>query len=123
MGQRESSEVVINLTSPFNKSPQFTPASISPSRGEQYELHLDSYLPQYLNECPNAGNEPERELASMACSAYIHLEEGRALVSLAQPGAADEVRSCKAEADKLFENEDFYFKTPAILCTIDEYLY
>ncbi|XP_070849302.1 protein mono-ADP-ribosyltransferase PARP14-like [Chaetodon trifascialis] len=82
---------------------QSIPASTPPPSGEEYELHLDSYLLCYLKDCPKAENELKIKLASMSCSAQLYPEERRILVrSLAQPGAV-EVQNWKAEVDKLFE--------------------
>ncbi|XP_076580590.1 protein mono-ADP-ribosyltransferase PARP14-like [Chaetodon auriga] len=82
---------------------QSIPASTPPPSGEEYELHLDSYLLRYLKECPKAEKELKIKLASVSCSAQLYPEERRILVrSLAQPGAA-EVQNWKGEVDKLFE--------------------
>ncbi|KAM9335561.1 uncharacterized protein ABDE67_020554 [Symphorus nematophorus] len=86
------------------QSPQSIPASTPPPSGQEYELQLDSYLLRYLKECPKAGKELEKKLSSMACSAQLYPEKGRALVrSLALPDTVDEVRQWKAEVDKLFD--------------------
>ncbi|XP_040887732.1 uncharacterized protein zgc:195075 [Toxotes jaculatrix] len=92
-----------DLTSPA-QSTQSVPASTPSPNNEEYELQPDAYLLRYLEECPKAGKELEKELASVACSAQLYPEEGRVLVrNLAQPGAADEGRNWKAEVDKLFD--------------------
>ncbi|XP_023271166.1 poly [ADP-ribose] polymerase 14-like [Seriola lalandi dorsalis] len=84
--------------------PQSIPASTPPPSGEEYELRPDTYLLRYLKECPEAGEELEKELASVACSAQLYPEESMVLVkSLAQPGVVDEGRNWKAEVDKLFD--------------------
>ncbi|XP_022625655.1 uncharacterized protein LOC111239971 [Seriola dumerili] len=84
--------------------PQSIPASTPPPSGEEYELRPDTYLLHYLKECPEAGEELEKEFASVSCSAQLYPEEGRVLVkSLAQPGVVDEGRNWKAEVDKLFD--------------------
>ncbi|KAK1889823.1 Protein mono-ADP-ribosyltransferase PARP14 [Dissostichus eleginoides] len=75
-----------------------------PTLGEEYELQPDTYLLQYLKECPKAWEGLEIELLSLACSAQLYPEEGRVLVScFTQPGAADYVRNWKAEVDTLFD--------------------
>ncbi|KAF3837265.1 hypothetical protein F7725_004729 [Dissostichus mawsoni] len=75
-----------------------------PILGEEYELQPETYLLQYLKECPKAWEGLEIELLSLACSAQLYPEEGRVLVScFTQPGAADYVRNWKAEVDKLFD--------------------
>ncbi|XP_041635605.1 protein mono-ADP-ribosyltransferase PARP14-like [Cheilinus undulatus] len=86
------------------QSPQASPASLPPSRGENYELQLDAYILRYLKECPKAGKELQEELTSVSCSARLYPEKGRVLVTrLAQPGAADGVGDWKAEVDKVFD--------------------
>ncbi|XP_071315220.1 protein mono-ADP-ribosyltransferase PARP14-like [Trachinotus anak] len=83
---------------------QSIPASTPPSSGEEYELRPDVYLLRYLKECPEAGEELEKELASLACSAQLYPEERRVLVkNLAQPGAVEKGRNWRAEVDKLFD--------------------
>ncbi|XP_044040522.1 protein mono-ADP-ribosyltransferase PARP14-like isoform X2 [Siniperca chuatsi] len=92
----------LDLTS--SQSPQAIPASTPPPSGEEYELQLDTYLLRYLKECPKAGKELEKELASVACSAQLYPEEERVLVrSLAQPGAVDEARNRKVKVGKIFD--------------------
>ncbi|KAJ8286101.1 hypothetical protein GJAV_G00034560 [Gymnothorax javanicus] len=92
------------------QSPQ-SPVSTHLPSGEEYELQLDSYLLRYLKECPEAWNELENELISLACSAQLYTEEGRVLVrSLARPGAVDEARNWKAEVDKLFDSYLCYYE-------------
>uniref|UniRef100_A0A8C2XGB9 Macro domain-containing protein n=1 Tax=Cyclopterus lumpus TaxID=8103 RepID=A0A8C2XGB9_CYCLU len=82
-------------------SQQTQPSSMLTS-GEEHELQLESPLLRYLKECPTAVKDLEEALTSVACSAQLFPEEGRALVSrLAQAGAA--VRNWKAEVDKLFD--------------------
>ncbi|XP_044040829.1 uncharacterized protein LOC122870585 [Siniperca chuatsi] len=91
-------------TSTAAQSPQAIPASTPPPSGEEYELQLDTYLLRYLKECPKAGKELEKELASVACSAQLYPEEERVLVrSLAQPGAVDEARNRKVKVGKIFD--------------------
>ncbi|XP_070710801.1 protein mono-ADP-ribosyltransferase PARP14-like [Pempheris klunzingeri] len=93
----------LDLTS-SQQSPKSNSASIPPPSDKNYELRLDSYLIRYLNECPKAGKQLERDLASVACSAQLHPEEEKVLVrSLTQPGAAVEGRNWKAEVDKVFD--------------------
>ncbi|XP_040886837.1 protein mono-ADP-ribosyltransferase PARP14-like [Toxotes jaculatrix] len=102
----EGQSVIANqlLTSSQVQNQKSIPASAPPPSGESYELQPDTYLLRYLEECPKAGRELEKELASVACSAQLYPEEGRVLVrNLAQPGAADEGRNWKAEVDKLFD--------------------
>nr|XP_046237201.1 protein mono-ADP-ribosyltransferase PARP14-like isoform X2 [Scatophagus argus] len=80
------------------------PASTASPSGEEYELQCDSYLLRYLKECPKAGNELEKKLASLACCAQLHPEDGRISVqSLAQHSSVDEVKDWKAEVDQLFD--------------------
>ncbi|TNN38880.1 Poly [ADP-ribose] polymerase 14 [Liparis tanakae] len=86
-------------------STQIPPSSLTPSlltSGEEHELKLESHLLRYLKECPKAGKDLEEALTSVACSAQLYPDEGRALVSRsAQAGAA--VVNWKAEVDKLFD--------------------
>ncbi|XP_022625617.1 poly [ADP-ribose] polymerase 14-like [Seriola dumerili] len=92
----------LDLTS--SQKQQSVLASTPPPSGEEYELRPDTYLLHYLQECPEAGEELEKEFASVSCSAQLYPEEGRVLVkSLAQPGVVDEGRNWKAEVDKLFD--------------------
>ncbi|XP_044040989.1 uncharacterized protein LOC122870691 [Siniperca chuatsi] len=115
-------------TSTAAQSPQAIPASTPPPSGKEYELQLDTYLLRYLKECPKAGKELEKELASVACSAQLYPEEGRVLVrSLAQPGAVDEARNWKVKVDKIFDGylchyEVFPHKVKALLqsCSSDQ---
>ncbi|XP_036967985.1 uncharacterized protein LOC119027159 isoform X2 [Acanthopagrus latus] len=89
----------------FTPQPQQSiPASTPPPSGEKYERPLDSYLIQYLKECPKAEKELQERLASVASSAQSFPDEKRVLVrSLAQLGSADEVGQWKAKVDQLFD--------------------
>ncbi|XP_034532872.1 protein mono-ADP-ribosyltransferase PARP14-like [Notolabrus celidotus] len=88
------------FTAPLQNLPA-NPASTSPSGGEEYALHLDPYLLRYLKESPKALEELQKLLTSVSCSAQLHLEEGRVLVtSVAQP---DGETSWKVEVDQLFD--------------------
>ena len=83
---------------------QSIPASTPPPSGEKYERPLDSYLIQYLKECPKAEKELQERLASVASSAQSFPDEKRVLVrSLAQLGSAFEVGQWKAKVDQLFD--------------------
>ncbi|XP_070711001.1 protein mono-ADP-ribosyltransferase PARP14-like [Pempheris klunzingeri] len=100
-----------DLSAPAQQSPKSNSASIPPPSDKNYQLRLDSYLIRYLNECPKAGKQLERDLASVACSAQLHPEEEKVLVrSLTQPGAAVEGRNWKAEADKVFDGYLCYYE-------------
>ncbi|XP_035004862.2 protein mono-ADP-ribosyltransferase PARP14-like isoform X2 [Hippoglossus stenolepis] len=97
-----SAPIAASNHGPPSSQKQSIPASIPPPSGEECELRPDTYLLRYLKECPQAGRELERELASMDCTAQLFPEEGRLIVRRsAQPGAGDESRSLKAEVDKL----------------------
>nr|XP_019961820.1 PREDICTED: poly [ADP-ribose] polymerase 14-like isoform X1 [Paralichthys olivaceus] len=90
---------------------QSIPASTPPPGGEECELRPDTYLLQYLKECPKAGAELEAELASMDCTAQLFPEEGRVLVRRsAQPAAGAESRSLRAEVDKLLDGYHCHFE-------------
>ncbi|KAM9335537.1 protein mono-ADP-ribosyltransferase PARP14-like [Symphorus nematophorus] len=92
----------VDITS--SQSPQSIPTSTLPPSGGEHELQLDPYLLRYLKECPKAGKELDKKLTSVACTAQLYPEEGRALFSsLGQLGAVDEVRNWKTEVDKLFD--------------------
>ncbi|XP_059211325.1 protein mono-ADP-ribosyltransferase PARP14-like [Centropristis striata] len=98
-----------DVTDPVQSLQSF-PASTPPSSGEEYELQPDAYLLRYLKECPRAWEKIETELASVACSAQLHPEDGRVLVShLAPSGPADGVRHWKAEVDKVFDGYLCYY--------------
>nr|XP_019963695.1 PREDICTED: poly [ADP-ribose] polymerase 14-like [Paralichthys olivaceus]XP_019963697.1 PREDICTED: poly [ADP-ribose] polymerase 14-like [Paralichthys olivaceus] len=97
-------------TSP-GESLQSIPASTPPPGGEECELRPDTYLLQFLKECPKAGAELEAELASMDCTAQLFPEEGRVLVRRsAQPAAGAESRSLRAEVDKLLDGYHCHFE-------------
>ncbi|XP_008298465.1 poly [ADP-ribose] polymerase 14-like isoform X2 [Stegastes partitus] len=82
-----------------------TLASNLPPSGEEYELQCDGYLLRFLKECPKAGKELEKKLASVACSAQLYPEEGRVLVRRsAQPGTAHGDSHWKAEVDRVFDD-------------------
>lgn len=86
-------------------------SSSLPLSGEEYELQLDTYLIQYLKECPNAKLELEEKLASMSCSAEFHPLEDEILVKqLSQAGAVGEVSNWKSKVDKLFESYTSHYE-------------
>ncbi|XP_030286306.1 protein mono-ADP-ribosyltransferase PARP14-like isoform X2 [Sparus aurata] len=83
---------------------QSIPAATPPPSGEEYERPLDSYLLQYLKECPKAEKELQEQLASVASSAQFFPDEERVLVrSSAQFSSIDEVGQWKAKVDQLFD--------------------
>ncbi|XP_071315254.1 protein mono-ADP-ribosyltransferase PARP14-like isoform X2 [Trachinotus anak] len=99
-GQSVSAKLDLTMS---EKQQSILASSLQPS-GEEYELQPDIYLLCYLKECPEAWQELQKELASLACSAQLYSEEQRVLVKrLAQPGAVDEGRNWRAEVDKLFD--------------------
>ncbi|XP_068444554.1 protein mono-ADP-ribosyltransferase PARP14-like isoform X2 [Clinocottus analis] len=82
--------------------PSSLTSTLQPS-SEEYELQPDVFLLRYLKECPKAVKDLEEALTSVASSAQLYPEEGRALVSrLAQAGAGAAVRNWKTEVDKIF---------------------
>ncbi|CAJ1086080.1 protein mono-ADP-ribosyltransferase PARP14-like [Xyrichtys novacula] len=88
-----------DVTAP-EQIPLGSPASTSPSGGEEHELHLDLYLLRYLTESPKSWKDLEKDLIFFSCSAQLYPEEGRVLViRSAQP---DNEESWKAEVDKVF---------------------
>uniref|UniRef100_A0A671UPE6 Macro domain-containing protein n=1 Tax=Sparus aurata TaxID=8175 RepID=A0A671UPE6_SPAAU len=83
---------------------QSIPAATPPPSGEKYERPLDSYLLQYLKECPKAEKELQEQLASVASAAQFFPDEERVLVrSSAQLSSVDEVGQWKAKVDQLFD--------------------
>ena len=88
----------------MSQTQQSIPAATPPPSGEEYERPLDSYLLQYLKECPKAEKELEEQLASVASSAQFFPDEERVLVrSSAQFSSVDEVGQWKAKVDQLFD--------------------
>ena len=88
----------------MSQTQQSIPVATPPPSGEEYERPLDSYLLQYLKECPKAEKELEEQLASVASSAQFFPDEERVLVrSSAQFSSVDEVGQWKAKVDQLFD--------------------
>ncbi|XP_054864024.1 protein mono-ADP-ribosyltransferase PARP14-like isoform X2 [Amphiprion ocellaris] len=92
------------------ESPQSTPASTPLPSGEECELQVDND-PLHNLECPKAEKEREDELASVACSAQLYPEEGRALFRRStQPGDVDEDSDWKLEEDKNYDGTQGHYE-------------
>ncbi|KAM3590283.1 uncharacterized protein V6R79_006976 [Siganus canaliculatus] len=82
---------------------QPVPASPPPPAYDEYEPSLNSYVLQYLKDCPEAEQELKGVLESLSC--YSELEDrGISVRRLVQPGLENDVTNWKAEVDQVFDS-------------------
>ncbi|XP_076018632.1 LOW QUALITY PROTEIN: uncharacterized protein LOC143010269 [Genypterus blacodes] len=74
-----------------------------PQSSAEYELQLDTYLLRYLMDSPRAERELQEDLTSVACTAQLYPEEGRALVRRLQQTGAVADKQWQAEVDQIFD--------------------
>ncbi|XP_076018631.1 protein mono-ADP-ribosyltransferase PARP14-like isoform X2 [Genypterus blacodes] len=100
----------LSATTPAQPSQQPILAPNLPQSSAEYELQLDTYLLRYLMDSPRAERELQEDLTSVACTAQLYPEEGRALVRRLQQTGAVVDKQWQAEVDQIFDQvKERYF--------------